>query len=56
MKPKPLKDDCPFRKPSGEFVCVDGVLWTLTYSEMGPPDSRQAWADCDHCRTKEKAA
>jgi len=25
----------------GDKVCVDGYLWELTYSEMGPPNSRQ---------------
>ncbi len=49
MKPEPLKSDCPFRHSNGENICVHGVIWTLTYSEMGPPGSRQAWGSCDHC-------
>lgn len=44
--------DCPLDKPYGETVCRNGVLWTLTYSEMGPPDSRQAWGECPHCAKK----
>ena len=57
-KPKPLKEDCPFRHSHGENICVDGVLWALTYSEMGPPDSRQWWGECPHCcpDQEEKAA
>lgn len=32
----------PFHSKYGELICIDGWLWGLTYSEMGPPDSRQS--------------
>ena len=32
---------CPNSKPYYDRQCIDGYLWELTYSEMGPPDSRQ---------------
>jgi len=25
----------------GDTICANGYLWELTYSEMGPPNSRQ---------------
>jgi hypothetical protein len=40
---------CPLDTKHGDVVCRDGVLWALTYSEMGPPDQRQAIGDCEHC-------
>ena len=48
MVAKPIKPDCPYKH--GEFICVEGTLWTLTYSECAPPDQRQAWSDCPHCK------
>ena len=44
-----MSEPCPLNKEHGEFVCRDGVLWALSYSEMGPPGQRQAWDDCPHC-------
>ena len=41
---------CPYRTKHGETICIDGQLWTLTYSEMGPPDSRQNIGPCPHCK------
>jgi general stress protein YciG len=40
---------CPLRTTHGERICIDGVVWELTYSEMAPPDQRQAAGDCPHC-------
>ncbi len=33
--------NCPNDKKYGDQVCINGWMWELTYSEMGPPDSRQ---------------
>jgi hypothetical protein len=34
----------------GDRICIDGYLWELTYSEMGPPGSRQATGvKCPEC-------
>ena len=40
---------CPMPKDSGDTICVDGVLWSLTYSDSAPPDQRQVTGDCQHC-------
>jgi hypothetical protein len=45
-------EKCPLDKPHGDVVCREGVLWGLTYSEMGPPDSRSAIGDCSCCRVR----
>jgi hypothetical protein len=44
------EDTCPLRKAHGEFVCREGALWALTYSECAPPDQRQYWGECPHCK------
>jgi hypothetical protein len=44
---RPTKATCPYK--AGEFVCRDGSLWALTYSECAPPYQRQAWGPCPHC-------
>lgn len=44
------KKKCPLDTKYGETVCRNGVLWELTYSEMGPPDQRQVVGDCPHCQ------
>lgn len=41
--------ECPLRKKYGEFICIDGSLWALTYSECAPPDQRQYWGPCSYC-------
>ena len=41
---------CPLQKKYGDIICIDGMLWGLTYSEMAPPDSRQALGPCDYCK------
>ena len=28
-----MTEKCPLQKDHGEFICRDGVLWALTYSE-----------------------
>ena len=43
------KGDCPLDREYGDIVCRNGVLWALTYSEMGPPDSRQWFGECADC-------
>ena len=48
---KPLRENCPYK--SGEFVCHDGDLWALSYSECAPPDQRQYWMPCPHCTAAE---
>jgi len=45
----PKETECPLPKTIGDVVCRDGLLWALTYSEMGPPDQRQVIGDCPHC-------
>lgn len=45
---------CPNRKDHGEYMCVDGEIWALTYSECAPPDQRQFWGPCTHCYPKQK--
>lgn len=37
---------CPRDTRYGETVCRNGLLWSLTYSEMGPPDQRQCVGEC----------
>jgi hypothetical protein len=44
---KPTREGCPNK--SGEFVCHDGGLWALTYSECAPPDQRQYDGPCSYC-------
>lgn len=48
--PKP----CPLARSHGETICKDGYLWQLTYSEMGPPGSRQNSGPCPFCRPNEE--
>lgn len=45
---------CPWATRHGERICEDGYLWDLTYSEMGPPDSRQIHGPCPFCNGKTK--
>ena len=45
---------CPFGKEYGATICKDGYLWKLTYSEMGPPGSRQNAGPCPFCRPNEE--
>jgi len=45
---------CPYPKQYGDVICEDGKLWVLTYSEMGPPDSRQSNGPCPYCRPEKK--
>ena len=40
---------CHYPTKYGDTICVDGTLWELTYSEMGPPDSRQNAGPCPYC-------
>lgn len=40
---------CPDDTQYGETVCRKGKLWTLSYSEMGPPDQRQCVGPCPKC-------
>lgn len=40
---------CPYPTEHGDVVCKGGVLWGLTYSDMGPPDSRQRMGNCPFC-------
>lgn len=40
---------CPLQTKHGDTICIGGQLWELTYSEMGPPDSRQSAGECPHC-------
>ena len=47
------KNPCPLNLKRGEFICVDGQIWALSYSEMGPPGQRQHWGPCAHCKTGE---
>lgn len=47
-------EKCPLQTKYGEIVCRDGVLWALTYSEMGPPDSRQWFGICPHCNNEKR--
>ncbi len=42
-------DKCSLQTKYGDIVCRDGQLWGLTYSEMGPPDSRQCIGPCPQC-------
>ena len=49
VRPTGTREECPLRKQYGEVVCRDGLLWALTYSEMGPPDQRQATGPCPYC-------
>lgn len=49
----PEERKCPLDRPYGDIVCRDGQLWALTYSEMGPPDSRQNEGPCPHCKPEE---
>jgi hypothetical protein len=48
-----LKEKSPYRRfhqSVGGCVCIRGYLWELTYSEMGPPDSRQnTGVPCPSC-------
>lgn len=53
QEPEAAKPKCPLDKPHGEIVCRDGYLWALTYSEMGPPDSRQNEGPCRHCNPEQ---
>jgi hypothetical protein len=46
--PKCARPGCPYRDQY-EAKCIDGQIWILTYSEMGPPDSRQANGPCPYC-------
>jgi hypothetical protein len=41
---------CPLQRKYGDIICIDGALWALTYSEMGPPDSRQYFGECEYCK------
>lgn len=43
---------CPLQKKYGDIICIDGMLWGLTYSDCAPPDSRQAMGQCDHCKNQ----
>ena len=52
LETKDAAPKCPLDKKYGEIVCRDGVLWALTWSEMAPPDSRQAIDDCPHCKKR----
>jgi hypothetical protein len=48
---------CPYPTTYGNIICKDGELWALTYSEMGPPDSRQSCGECEYCaKAKKKRA
>ena len=49
-----MEDTCPLRKKNGEFICIDGILWALSYSEMAPPDQRQSWGPCEYCARMRK--
>jgi hypothetical protein len=40
---------CPLQVPHGDKVCIDGLLWALTYSDCAPPDQRQCVGECPHC-------
>lgn len=48
------EDKCPLQKKYGDTICIDGTLWSLTYSDCAPPDQRQAMGDCPHCRRYEQ--
>lgn len=54
MEYKKIEERCPLDKKYGEVVCRDGLLWALTYSEMGPPDQRQCIGECNHQIHKER--
>jgi hypothetical protein len=46
---------CPLANKSGDTICIDGQLWSLTYNECAPPDQRQCMGPCSwngHCRRK----
>ena len=48
---------CPNDKKYGDQVCIGGWMWELTYSEMGPPDSRQNTGNrCPLCNPEPKEA
>lgn len=52
-----MTEKCPNAKKYGERVCIGGYMWELTYSEMGPPDSRQNTGDrCPYCMKREGEA
>jgi hypothetical protein len=47
----------PYHSKYGDRICIDGWLWELTYSEMAPPDSRQATGiKCPTCASVKAAA
>lgn len=50
-----MAEHCPYPKKYGDTICVDGTLWELTYSEMGPPDSRQNAGPCPWCSGLKRA-
>ena len=44
--------ECRDRAQHGDVICEDGLLWQLSYSEMGPPDQRQCIGECPTCHCK----
>jgi len=40
---------CPLDQTHGDIVCRDGVLMAMTFSEMGPTESRVAIDECYYC-------
>lgn len=43
---------CPLQNQYGDVICIDGLLWGLTYGDCAPPDQRQCIGDCEYCKRK----
>jgi hypothetical protein len=50
----PVRERCPLANKFGDTICIDGQLWSLTYSECAPPDQRQCMGPCSWNGHKEE--